>query len=86
MNLIKTIWDTIQAAEVQAVGPELIAFNNAVMATPTLPTLVMQGQLLIAQAGAKQPQIAIALAADLATTINAAIEAQIAKATAAKSA
>jgi hypothetical protein len=86
MNLIKTIWDTIQAAEVQAVGPELIAFNNAVMATPTLPTLVMQGQLLIAQAGAKQPQIAIALAADLATTINGEIEAQIAKATAAKSA
>lgn len=84
MNLIQTIWQTLQAAEVQAVGPELIAFNNAVVATPTLPTLVTQGQLLIAQAAAKQPQIGVALAADLATTINAAIEAQIAKATAAK--
>lgn len=86
MNLIQTIWQTIQAAEVQAIGPELIAFNNAVVATPTLPTLVTQGQLLIAQAGAKQPQIAIALAGDLATTINAAIAAEIAKTAPAKTA
>lgn len=80
MNLIQTIWQTIQSIEVQAVGPELIAFNNAVVATPTLPTLVTQGQLLIAQVAAKQPQIAIALAGDLAATINAEIQAQIAKA------
>lgn len=80
MNLIQTIWQTSQSIEVQAVGPELIAFNNAVVATPTLPTLVSQGQLLIAQVAAKQPQIAIALAEDLATTINAEIAAQIAKA------
>lgn len=83
MNLIQTIWQTIQSIEVQAVGPELIAFNNAVVATPTLPTLVTQGQLLIAQVAAKQPQIAIALAGDLAATINAEIQAQIAKAKAA---
>lgn len=80
MNLIQTIWQTIQSIEVQAVGPELIAFNNAVVATPTLPTLVTQGQLLIAQVAAKQPQIAIALAGDLAATINAEIQAQITKA------
>lgn len=84
MDLIQTIWTTFKAAEVQAVGPEIIAFNNAVIATPTLPTLVTQGNLLLAQAGAKQPQIALQLAEDLAATINAEIQAQITKATGAQ--
>lgn len=81
MNLIQTIWQEFQKDEVKDVGPELLAFNNALLAAPNIPTLVTQGQLLIAQAAAKQPQVGLALAADLATTINTAIEAQIAKAT-----